>query len=408
MLILKPYFDPDPAPGGAGGNPAPGPDPKTATPPPGGPDPKDTPAPPTPEAEQKELETLLTVATPDDKQKARLAELQSKYVTEYVGDDGKPLSAEQVKALKELQAKVDTILKKEEKDRTPEEVKFLADNTTDDNGDKNLYQLVDEATGLEIKVEYGDVDPLSVDGVILRETQLAKNAQAQYETAIKTKLPRAYQFMQHLVAGGKEEDFFKPENQDFKKLTVTKEDVAGQERILRTALALKGNSPDLIDVVVTNWKDTGKLFDQSKAELEALQKSQTAREQATEQTAIRARQLEEQILGSLADGLEAAVEKGFEGIVIPPAERSKFVKFFSDRIDYNNGRVVVSKVLDPKELNKELKLAYFEFKGGDLKSLAERTAKTLNTLKLKNGFKTVIKPKTVGANGKINIPLSQF
>jgi len=364
------------------------------------------------EVETKELETLnskdQTALT--EQEKARLTELQGKYEQVYKDAKGNVLTKEQVAAAKELETKVNTILNKPEDQWTPEEKKFIEENTepTEENK-KSVYQQIDEQRGLDLGIDYGDVDPLSVEGVALREEVLEKRAVKEYDNTLKAKYPRAYQFMVHVAQGGKEEDFFKPENADFKSLTINKEDKAGQEKILRMALAAKGNSSAIIEAVITSVKDKVALYETAKEELEKLQAEQNQKEQANLARANAMKQKEEQDYANLADSIETAVSKGFEGIVVPEKDRRSFLDFLGSRLDYNNGRFYVAKELNPKEITKELKYQYFEFKGGDLKGLVEREAKAQVARKIKSAIKAEIVPKNGGTGGSSNYkPLKEI
>ena len=360
-------------------------------------------------AEISEFQTLLGKEAPTDAEKARLEVLKGKYDATPKGADGKPLTPEQVQQIKEIQTKVNTILAKEEKDRTPEENKFLEENTEEEKPDaKSIYEQVDELRGEKLEVEYGDIDPVSPQGILLREETIADRATAAAEAEIRAKFPRAYALMLHLSQGGKEEDFFKPQNQDFSKVTISESDKAGQENILRTALGLKGNSPAIIDAVITSIKDKGTLLETAKAELEALQQDQKKRETELANKTRETRAKEMQDMGKFASDLQGAVEKGFDGVVVPVKDRKEFIKFVGERIHYNDGEFRVVSKLDPKELAKALKVAYFEFKGGDIGGLAERTAKTLNARKLKQSINLEIVPKGTGSAAPRFTPLSQI
>jgi hypothetical protein len=389
--LIERNLSPD---GDGGTGPAGGGNPGGSTPPPAAPA-----APADSEKETLELTELAgKEASLDDAGKARLNELRGKYDVVLKHEDGTPLTAEEVKVYRETEAKVTTILAKPEAQRTADEIKFLKENTEDEN-QASVYDQVDELTGVKYDIDYGDIDPLTPQGIALREDHIADKAVEAFDNQLKAKYPRAYQLMLHLDAGGKEEDFFKPENSNFKAIVLKKDDVAGQEAALRLALTAKKMSPGMIDVLVTSLKDKGELYENAKTELEAMQKVQEVVEQQRAAVEQQRRQREEADMRGFADLLDNTIQKGFDGIVIPATDRAKFTKFIGDRIDYQNGTFYTVKTIDPKELAKELKVAYFEFKGGDLKGLVERTATTQNTLKIKAKVKQEFVPKSPAAGG---------
>jgi hypothetical protein len=401
MFVNKPHFAPDPDNGNGGGTPPPTTPPTT---PPAGADPA--------EAEVAELEGLLDKdeTTLTDVEKTRFTELKGKYDIAPTGTDGKPLTPEQVAAAKEVKVKVSAILAKAEDQRTAEEVKYLTDNTEADPTDPtNVYQRVNELREFadDFEIDYKGYDPLSPEGIVEREVALEKFAIQGWENEIASKFPRGYQFLMHLSTGGKEEDFFKPENQDFKSIKLETTDKKGQETVLRNALRAKGITPAIIEVSITGLKDGGNLYEAAKAELEALQVIQTQQEEqrARQVQALKAK--EDADINAFYDAAEASIKKGFDNVSIPVAEQASFMKFLGNQIDYHNGKLYKVKELNQKELAKELKVAYFEFKGGDLKGLVERKAKSEQALRIKGAIKHSIKPKS-NAGGSGYLPLSQL
>ncbi len=359
------------------------------------------------DTEAKEFETLSakveTELTPEEKTK--LEGLKGKYNYQAVGSDGKPLTTEQVNAIKEVQTKVDAILAKTEDQRTPEELKYLEDNTEEETPEKGIYELVDELKGEVVSVDYGDVKPDSPEGIVLRENAIADKVAQEIQANIQSKYPQAFRLMQHLAKGGKEEDFYKPENKDFLSVKLTKEDKEAQEQVLRTALSMKGNSPEIIDAVVTAVKDKATLFETANKELEALQNNQKVRGLQEQQLQQQQQLQEQQAVDTFIDTLETKVEKGFDGVIVPVADRQKFAKFFAERSNYENGEFIYRRRIDPAQIDKELKIAYFEFKGGDLKGLAERTAATQRAIKLKQQIKHQVVPKTGGGSAIKHVPM---
>jgi len=399
MFRQKPYFNTD-----AGATPPAGGTPPGAAGASGGAGDQGTPNP-----EVAELQTLTTkdATTLTEVEKTRLTELQGKYEVVLKDDKGNPLTKEQVDQLKAEEKKFNDILAKPEEQRTQEEKDFLKTHAEEEKDERTVYQKVDEFTGVPYEIDYEGIDPMSIEGIARREQVIKEQAAKEYDRSLKTKYPRAYQYMLHLSQGGKEEDFFKPENQDFLSLTLKKDDPTQQERVLRTALAAKGNSPAIIDAAVAALKD-GQLYETAKTELEALQAVQKQREQQRETQIAERKRKEDQDIDQFSKQVDDAIVKGFDGVVIPQVDREKFAKFVYDQLDYHNGNFLVVKKIEPKELSKVLKTAYFEFKGGDLKGLVDRAAATKNALKFKSAVKTEIVPKgSAGAPTK-RVPLGSL
>lgn len=386
-LNLTRYYDPTPQEGGAGGTP------------------------PVNETEVKEFEALEAKGDQlSAEERVKLEAYKAKYDRVPVGSDGKQLTAEQVLAFKEIETKVNAIIAKPEAERTPDEVKYLLDNTEEETPTKSIYEQVDELRGEKLEVNYGEVKPESPEGILLREQTLEQRAALNVEKWIQHNHPRAYEFLAHLANGGKEEEFYKPENKDYLSVKLEKDNKVEQERILRAALELKGNSSEIIEAVVLAVKDGSKLFETATKELETLQQLQKQRQEAVVKATTAKQQKEQERLSFIVDELETKVSKGFAGIVIPTLEQPKFARYVADRINYDvsTDKYSMTKELDPKQLEKELQSAYFEFKGGDLKALVERKAETQNTRKIKGAVKYQAVVKTSAGGEKQRVPMSQL
>lgn len=364
--------------------------------------------PPAP-TEQQEFETLSAKdpATLTPEEKTKFEGLQAKYQVVEKDADGNILTPEKKQELVELQNKLEAIAAKDVKDRTKEEQELFEkyeDKPTFTVAD--LYKKVDELAEFEYEIEYGDVKPDSPEGILLRENVIRDVAVQEYVEQMRATMPRAYEFLTHIANGGKEEEFFAIQNKDFLNVVIDKNDKGAQESILRTALQIKGNSPEQIDAVVTYFKDNGKLLEQANKELEALQNNQKAVKAKEERDAAEAAKAERAAKQEMYTSIQNSIVSGFDTVVVPKDEQAAFTKFVAGRVYYDKGGFVVKKNLDAKELAKELKVAYFEFKGGDLKSLAERTAATKQAAKFKSLIVRDVVPKGNGAtagSGKMTL-----
>lgn len=359
-------------------------------------------------AEQQELTSLLDKdeTTLSAEEKTKLTTLKEKYNVEEVDDEGKPLTKEAKEAIQKVAKRLTEIKAKPEAQRTLEETKFLDDNT---EKKVSIYEQVDQLSQQPVQVDYKDVDPSSVDGIMLREEAIRDQAVSSYDNELKEKHPTAYQLMLHEQAGGKAEDFFKTQSDDFSSITITKTDVATQESVYRKALAIKGNTPDAIDILVTAAKDKGKLFDLSKSELEALQTKQEETEAKREATAKANKQKEVALTNSFFTNMEKALQGKIQGISIPKSEHKAFADFVSANVMIDNGRLLYARILDPNNLMEELAANYFRYKKGDLSKIVETKAKDLNTQKVKGKITYKITPKT-GAESttKHYVPLGEL
>jgi hypothetical protein len=339
-------------------------------------------------------------------EKTQYDSLKAKYEVEYTDEEGKPLPAEKVAEIKQTQAKVVSILAKPENERTQEDKTFLAANyDADEQAPTNVYQAVDEITGRPVEVDYEGVAPNSPEGVIKREEVIRKQAAAEYDDMLKESFPDAYRYMKHLQKGGKAEDYFTPQNRDYTSVVLTKTNVNGQESFYRSALEAKGNKPAQIEALIQLAKDKGTLFDDAKGELEALQERQQLKEEQEELQEQQRLQREQQATVGFVTALHKEIEKGVGGNPIPLKDRMAFRSFIQDYTMYKDGQFMVVRTLDTKNLSKEIQAEWFRFKGGDINSIAQTKAKTLNAVKIK-GAVAKVKVRTAGQGGpKQYVPL---
>lgn len=334
------------------------------------------------------------VATLTDVEKKELADLKVKYEIKEVDEEGKEITADEKKKIEETNKRVKEITAKAEYDRTLAEIKFLADNTT---REPNIYEEVDKITGEPIEITDSELKPGTVEWVAKREEIKAEKAIEAFEVKLSQEYPLAYQFLLHQQAGGSPESFFSQNNEDYRAIALTKEDKATQELVYRKALALKGNTQQQVDGLVKIAKDSSRLFEESSLELSILQKRQEAEAVNRKAQAEQAKQQEIAVTQTFFKTLETVIEKGVTGVVIPKAERQAFGDFVTSRVWIRNGQVIYYRPVDIKNLENELAPEYFAFKKGDLKSVVERKAASLNAEGKRKQVRLSLVPRTAGA-----------
>lgn len=357
--------------------------------------------------ETTQLETLLakdvTALTAEDK--VKLDQLKTKYNITEVNEDGLELTPEQKQAKAATDKKISDISAKSEGQRTLEEIQFLKDNTQEVS---DIYEEVDQLSGIPVAVDYGNIDPKSAEGILKREETIREQAANQYDAELKQEFPVAYQLMLHLKNGGKTEDFFKSDTDDYQSVVLAKLDTTLQETIYRKALTIRGNTPEQVDSLVQIAKDKGKLYDQSKFELENLQRKQLIEERGRAEGAKAAELKEAQLQSSFNQEFASLLEKGVKGVVIPKTERKQFEDFMKSSIYVQAGRLLYVKEINPKDLQDEVAANYFKFKKGDLSVIAARKASSMNADKVRASIKYKITPKSTADKPVAYTPLSQL
>jgi len=377
------------------------------TPPAAGTPPATPPDAATIEADQTLMESLVAKdeATLTAEEKTQLEALKAKYVVEELKEDGTPLTAEEKAAKATVAKRIADITAKPEGQRTVEEVKFLQENT---KKAVSVYEEVDELSGVSIDVDYGTDAPTSPQGILKREEAIRAQAQTAQLGEIKESYPLAYQFLLHLQAGGNPENFLNTNTDDYQSIVLVKEDKATQENIYRKALAIKGNTEEQIDALVQIAKDKNKLYDQSKVELEKLQRQQVIEEKQREVVAKQKKQADEQASTTFYTTLNTMLEKGVNGVLIPKEDRKAFSTFLTENTFVRDGKLIYYKELDPKNLGEEVAANYFKFKKGDLSKVIQRKAASIVANEKREAIKIKLVPRTSQNTVPKLVPMSQI
>jgi len=338
-------------------------------------------------------------------EKTELANIQSKYDLKTVREDGTEYTPEELKKIEDDIKKVDLIRAKPEDQRTIAEIKFLNDNSIEAITD--LYSQVDELTGNDLGIDYGDLKANTPEWVARREETIADRAMENYDKQLKNDFPLAYQLLLHQQAGGKVEDFLKVNTQDYTSVVLSREDKGTQEMIYRQALAVRGNTQEQVDALIQVAKDKGKLFENSEAELKKLQAGQKSEMAQNEQRIRAAKAVETQVIQNFSTSFNGMLDKGFAGIKVPQAQKAGFNDFIGSQVFVRDGKLIQYKELDSKDLENEIAAQYFKFMKGDLTKVVERRANSIVANQLKNRVKQKLVPKSSNMQQSKIVPMAE-
>jgi hypothetical protein len=129
----------------------------------------------------------------------------SKAVTE---EETKEEETEKPAPKTKAKAKVEETEEELEETKEEETEETEDEPTEDEVQDAEFFKAVDALHGEELTVEYGDVDPMSPEGIFKREQAIADRSIDSWEASIKEKSPRHYAYLMHGLNGGSDEDFF--------------------------------------------------------------------------------------------------------------------------------------------------------------------------------------------------------
>jgi hypothetical protein len=246
---------------------------------------------------------------------------------------------------------------------------------------EEFYATLDQLYGEDINagIDYGDNDPLSPQGVFIRENYVADMRVARFEESIKTNDPRGYAYLLHRQTGGSDEEFFAKPSTVLPDLQAVKDSVDLQRKVYQQVLLSRGNTEKQAERLVNGAIEDGNLVIEAEAAYTEIKKRETddfERADALNKTQIAK---EKKDLETLDTVVNSVITSG-DGLklVIPEADKQKFASSFKNLIHYDNGELFLLKPFSEKNLNKVMEAELFDYLGGDLRKLVERKATTLN------------------------------
>lgn len=304
-----------------------------------------------------------------------------------------------------------------EEEEEEEEQEEVLDSTDTPEGDAEeneedvsrvFYEKVQSITGVEVEVDYTGVDPISPQGVALREKALVEKTIDDFIERLAEHYPAVHRALEYAHAGGDIADLFRSEK-DFSKVTIADDDEAHARLVLQDYYQAKGITNEgrikrMIDADAETDEGIVKVAQSALAEMVAEQNAQNQQKLVkAQQEQEQARQSDQRFLGAISDLVKGGKLDTFK---IPQSETQEFFQYVRQRVqrDGKGGYLLVSQ-LDPTQLEKQLQAEYFKFKKGDLDKLITIKATSLKAkdLKLRLGGKenqpksTTVAPKYSGS-----------
>lgn len=268
-----------------------------------------------------------------------------------------------------------------------------ADASTDDDTEltpEEFLGQVGAARGIEgyDKIDYGDVDPLSVEGFRIREELLEARAVKEFDDGLRAKDPRAYAYFLHRENGGSDEEFFQVKSFVLPTLESIEESVDLQRTVYAEALKAKGNSDKQVQVLLKAAVDGGELKDEAKAawtEINARDKelaNSTARQHETNTKRQKAD------MENFSSMIGQVIKEGKDfNFTVPEADKARFEASFKQNLYYDNGDFYIMKVITRDNLPKLMETELFGFVEGKLGSMIEKQATSLSARRFINKAK---------------------
>lgn len=289
------------------------------------------------------------------------------------------------------------------------------DGDADDSDDPlAFWEDVNKRTGIPVKVEYPEgIDPISPEGVVLRETVVRDQAVAMWEDSLKERYPRAYAYMMHHMEGGSDAEFLNNERGVSLPDRVTVEgSIELQTNLYKNDLLNKGVDPDIVEAQLANTIKKNQLGEKALGIYDGILKDQQAELSRIE---VRNKQAAEQF-DKIVKTVSTKVEQSLPnlGFVVPEARKTDFLKYVDDHMQYDRGTGKTYLVLDfdPENPKTHLEAMAFQFLGGDLNKIVQQKVTTKASQRLRQqADKTKVRQPTSQQDdtGKDTfVPLSQM
>lgn len=251
--------------------------------------------------------------------------------------------------------------------------------------EEDIWEAVEAFTGKTVEVEYGEVDPSSVEGIAVRDEAIRKQTQESVFEYLEKTFPEPYKILQHYANGGELKDFYQTRSVDYSKVEI-KEDNEDQQKAFLLDYYMNVKGLDKIKAEKIIELDTEQdLYKTATSALKELQEDQKEQEEEILQQQAEIKKQQDQKDKQFIEALSSYTDSGKIGeFMIPEKEREEFNKSILQNIqrDGNGGYVYVLPVAN-QSIEQVLQQAYFGYKKGDIAKLVDRKAKTQNVAKLK-------------------------
>lgn len=237
-----------------------------------------------------------------------------------------------------------------------------------------FWKTVENMTGKPVEVEYGDIDPLSPEGVAMRESAVRDSAVKDFDEYIKDQYPRAYAYFLHVQGGGSDEEFFSEPSQGLVDRDTFESDPDIQANWILNDFYRKGIPEEVAQATVDSYIKNNQLRDRALKiynEQEALDRQRLA--QMEEQS----RQSRDQFQRSIQD-LNSTLDKTIKSemkVIVPESKQADFKKYVMDKVQHDGQKFFFVQEVG-QDINTALDALYLQYVKGDLKSIVEKRAQS--------------------------------
>jgi len=331
---------------------------------------------------EEEEEEIVEEKKPKGKAKPKKAKDEEESEEE---EEEKPKGKKKVTAKKEEEEE----LEEEEQEEEEQEEETDEDETDNSETASKFFEEVEKITGTELEVDYKDVDPLSPQGVALRETALKEVVINNFFEELEQKFPQLYQALEHANNGGDVTELFsQTTSRDYSKVEIKEGDEALAKEILKEYYKAKGVKTDsrvakLLEVAEDSDEGLVKEAQSALEELRAEQEEERSEIMETQRKKSEERKKKDSLLVTAIDEvLETRKLGNFK--ILDKAEARQFKEYVVKSLRRTgDDKYEFTAPVDSNALESSLQYLFFQFKKGDLSKIIQRKAVTENVKKLK-------------------------
>ena len=256
---------------------------------------------------------------------------------------------------------------------TEEEEPKGDDEPTDVNPD-DFWKEVDTITGKPVTVDYGDTDPLSPEGVAVRETAVRNAAVADFDEYMRESYPRAYAYFLHVQNGGADEQFFSEPSPGLVDRETFEQDPDMQASWLMRDFQKKGVPEDIAQATIDKYIKDSVLQEKALKVYTEQEANDRARLKSLEEEDKANRQNFQNNVNQVSANIAKAIKTDMK-LLVPEAKQAEFQQSIIDKLQHDGKKFYIVQELG-ENLNTVLDSMYLQFVKGDLTSIIEKRAQT--------------------------------
>lgn len=270
------------------------------------------------------------------------------------------------------------------------------DDETDEPSEVDPVQFwkeVDKLHGEDLNIEWdkhvdaegNPIDPLSPEGVLIRDKAIAQRAIDSFERHLEKTDPRAYAYMLHRQSGGTDDDFFSSKTIALPDYTEFSNSVDLQQKVYREDLISKGVSEKQANLLVDQAVKDKEIFELADKAYKSREKEQADKLAAIQRQIEADEKAYQEGVKALTTMLSNEINSGTTmKVVVPEAKKAEFYQYVSSRIQESGGKFLVVQEIEKNSLPRLLEGLYLQFVNGDLTGLIKRAAQTQNVASLRD------------------------